>query len=133
MADKLVYIYNDYKPNYTFCNFVVKTLGHLTLWTNNWKFIKVPKVVKPTITENVKKNVFSPSHPSLPHPFNVHAYDKRKHGQIDGQPCVLIIIREGGDIGLFITLVPKVYSNVFLFNSNNKFGNFLMIFYKLVQ
>ena len=35
-----------------------------------------------------------------------------------------IFVREGGDIGLFITLVPKFYNNVFLFLGLTTLGTY---------
>ena len=36
-----------------------------------------------------------------------------------------ILIRQGADIGLFITLVPKDYRNVFLLDKLTTLGNFI--------
>ena len=51
MANKLIYIPNNDTQKYPFCRLqsVIETIGHSTKWTNQSKFIKVPKVVKPTI------------------------------------------------------------------------------------
>ena len=35
--------------------------------------------------------------------------------------------REGGDIGLFILLVPKVFNNIFLFVGSTTLGTFVEI------
>ena len=35
------------------------------------------------------------------------------------------IVREGGDIGLFITQVPKVFNNIFLFVDLTTMGTFI--------
>ena len=50
MADKLMYIPNDDTYNNPFCRLqiVVETYGHSILKTNKSKFIKSPKVDKPT-------------------------------------------------------------------------------------
>ena len=50
MADKFMYIHNEDTQNYFFCilKLVVEIFGHSTWWTNQSKFNKVPKVVKPT-------------------------------------------------------------------------------------
>ena len=50
MADKLMYIPNDDTQNYHFCRIklMVATFEHSTKLTNQSKFIKVPKDVKPT-------------------------------------------------------------------------------------
>ena len=50
MADKLLYNPNDYTQNYSLfeLQFVVKTFGHSTQWTNQFQYLmKVPKVVEP--------------------------------------------------------------------------------------
>ena len=50
MAYRLMYIPNDVTLNYPFCSLklVVETFAHSTQLTNQSKFIKVSKVVKPT-------------------------------------------------------------------------------------
>ena len=50
MADKSMYIPNDDTHSFFFCRlkFVVETFEHSTLLTNQKKFTKVPKGVKPT-------------------------------------------------------------------------------------
>ena len=50
MADKLISIPNNDTQNHPLCRIklVVETFGNSTKWTNQSKFIKVNKVVKPT-------------------------------------------------------------------------------------
>ena len=50
MADKLMYIPNDNTQNCPFCNvkLVVETFEQATKYSNQSKFTKVPKIVKPT-------------------------------------------------------------------------------------
>ena len=47
MADKFMYIPNDYTQNYPFCRLklVAEMFKHSTLWNIQLKFMKVPKVV----------------------------------------------------------------------------------------
>ena len=49
MGDKLIYIHNDCIINYQFCRLqlVFETFEHSTE-SNQSKFMKIPKVVKPT-------------------------------------------------------------------------------------
>ncbi len=55
IADKLMYIPNDYTQYYTFCilQLMVETFGHST----NQKSFKVPKVVKPANTKHYYKTL----------------------------------------------------------------------------
>ena len=46
MADKLIYIPNNYSQNDPFYS-VKLVVEHSTKWTNQSKFTKVPKVAKP--------------------------------------------------------------------------------------
>ena len=50
MADKLMYITNDYTQNYPFCRIqlLVKSLDTQIVETTNQNSIKIPKVFKPT-------------------------------------------------------------------------------------
>ena len=57
MADKLMYNPYDDTENYPFCRLqlVVETFGHSSWWTNQSKFNKVSKLVKPTISQQANK------------------------------------------------------------------------------
>ena len=61
MADKLMYmnITNADSQNYSFCRLqlVVKKFGHITLFTKQSKFSKVPKVVKQRIEKRYNKTL----------------------------------------------------------------------------
>ena len=50
MANRLIYIPNDYTQNYFFCRLqlVVETFGHSTYEPTNQNSMKVPKVVETT-------------------------------------------------------------------------------------
>ena len=58
--------------------------------------------------------------------------DQIKQKETSHQDDQVYIPREGGDIGLFITLVPKFYINVFLFVASTTEGTlieFLLFLY----
>ena len=57
MSDKLMDIPNDDIQNYYFCRLrlVVEMFAHSTKRTNQSKFTKAPKVVKPTIRKRYYK------------------------------------------------------------------------------
>ena len=118
IADKLIYNPNDNTHNYPFCGFnlLVKIFGHSTKETNQSKFNKsyqrLRKHYNKTLGTSVINSLMSP--PSMVKSTCYALNFNYKDGMFvdvivqvrSGKATTMH--REGGDIGLFITLVPKV-------------------------